>query len=173
MGKKAALSIAQIEQTIQTIRGHRVMLDSDLAKIYGVTVKRLNEQVKRNKDRFPGDFMFRLTNQEVTNLRSQFATLDKGRGKHRKYLPYAFTEHGTIMLANVLQSRVAVQASIQVVRAFVNLREMAIAHRDLLRKINAMEKKYDAQFKAVFDAIRRLMLPTGNENKPIGFQSKK
>ncbi len=144
------------------------MLDSDLAPIYGVTVKRLNEQVKRNQERFPPDFMFQLNQEEWEVLRSHFATLDSGRGRHRKYLPYAFTEHGTIMLANVLKSDIAVQASIQVVRAFLHLRELAITHKDLLQKINAMERKYDAQFKAVFDAIRQMMFPTKTTNK-IGF----
>lgn len=154
------------------IRGQRVLLDADLAKIYGVTVKRLNEQVKRNRNRFPSDFMFQLTKQEVIDLKSQNATSSSGWGG-RRTRPYAFTEHGAIMLANVLQSKVAVKASIHVVRAFVHLREMAVAHADLLRKITAMEKKYDSQFKVVFDAIRQLMLPTGQGGKPIGFQSGK
>lgn len=107
------------------------MLDKDLAAIYGVTVKRLNQQLRRNAERFPGDFAFQMTREEYDGLRLHFATLKKGRGKHRKYLPWAFTEPGAIMLANVLRSRRAVQASIQVVRAFVALREMARSHRDL------------------------------------------
>jgi len=173
MGKKAALTIIQIEQSIHTIRGHRVMLDQDLALIYGVTVKRLNEQVKRNKGRFPTDFMFQLNRKEWDDLRSQNATLKTGQGRHRKYLPNVFTEHGTIMLANVLRSDVAVQASIQVVRAFLRLREMVITHQDMLQKIQVMEKKYDVQFKAVFDAIRQLMLPPVKGNKSIGFRPKR
>lgn len=148
------------------------MLDSDLAAIYGVTVKRLNEQVKRNKDRFPVDFMFQLTNQEVANLKSQIATTRSSWGG-RRTLPFAFTKHGAIMLANVLNSKVAVQASIQVVRAFVRLKELAVAHRGLWEKINAMEKKYDAQFKAVFDAIRQMMFPDKKSGKMIGFKSEK
>jgi phage regulator Rha-like protein len=172
LSKTVSPSIAEIERIIRTIRGHRVMLDSDLALLYGVTVKRLNEQVKRNKDRFPADFMFLLTNQEVINLKSQFATSRSGWGGRRKP-PFAFTEHGTVMLANVLNSPVAVQASIQVVRAFLHLRELAITHRDLVQKINAMEKKYDTQFKTVFDAIRQMMFPEKKAAKIIGFQGKK
>lgn len=170
--KKTDLSVTEVERIIHTIRGRRVMLDFDLASVYGVTVKRLNEQVRRNKDRFPPDFMFQLTYQEVTALRSQFATLEiiGGRGRYRKYLPYAFTEHGAIMLANVLKSPQAIQASIQVVRVFVRLRELALTHRDLLLKINAMERKYDTQFKVVFEAIRRLMEPPPVKPRPrIGF----
>jgi hypothetical protein len=169
---KKSLSLIEIESTIHTLRGHRVMLDSDLAAIYGVSVKRLNEQVKRNKDRFPQDFMFRLTNQELINLKSQFATTRSSWGG-RRTLPNAFTEHGAIMLANVLNSPVAVQASIQVVRAFLHLRELVATHRDLLQKINAMEKKYDTQFKAVFDAIRQMMFPEKKSGKLIGFNSEK
>jgi hypothetical protein len=167
--RPVSLSVAQIEKTIHILRGHRVMLDSDLASLYGVTVKRLNEQVKRNKDRFPSDFIFQLTDQEVTNLRSQFAT-SRSMWGGRRTPPFAFTEHGAVMLANVLHSKVAVQASIQVVRAFLHLRELAITHRDLFEKINAMENKYDAQFKAVFDAIRQMMFPENKKSKMIGFQ---
>lgn len=172
MSKSVSLSLVEIERTIRSIRGHRVMLDSDLATLYGVTVKRLNEQVKRNKDRFPSDFMFQLTNQEFRILKSQFATSRIGWGG-RRIPPYAFTEHGAIMLANVLSSKVAVQASIQVVRAFLHLRELAVTHRDLLQKINAMERKYDTQFKAVFDAIRQMMFPDKKSMKLIGFKSEK
>lgn len=146
------------------------MLDQDLARLYGVTTKRLNEQVKRNKNRFPGDFSFQLRIQEFTDLRSQIATLKTGiHGQHRKYLPYVFTEHGAIMLANVLSSKTAVQASIQVVRAFVHLRELAISHADLARKINTMEKRYDSQFKGVFQALRQLMEPPKKTKLKIGF----
>lgn len=166
----AITTISEIERSIFIIRGQRVMLDADLAKIYDVRVKRLNEQVKRNCDRFPIDFMFQLSDDEWTSLRSQNATLnDGGRGTHRKYLPFVFTEHGAIMLANVLQSTTAVQASIQVIRAFIHLRELAITHADLARKINSMEKKYDYQFKAVFDAIRQLMTPPEKKKRLIGF----
>ena len=144
------------------------MLDEDLAEIYGVTTKRLNEQVRRNKGRFPEDFMFRLTKEEFANLRSQFAT---SRWGGRRYPPNAFTEHGAVMLASVLNSPIAIEASIQVVRAFVRLREMLASHKDLARKLAALERKYDQQFQVVFDAIRKLMKPPPDKPKPrIGFE---
>ena len=146
------------------------MLDSDLAKLYGVTTKRLNEQVKRNRARFPEDFMFRLTAKEADSLRSQFATLERGRGQHRKYLPFAFTEHGAIMAASVLNSPRAIEVSVYVVRAFVRLREILATHKELARKLEEMENKYDAQFRVVFDAIRKLMAPpTEPKRGRIGF----
>ena len=144
------------------------MLDSDLATLYGVSTRRLNEQVKRNRHRFPPDFMFRLSAAEVTSLISQIATSNKGRGGRHK-LPYAFTEHGAVMLASVLNSPVAVAASIQVVRAFVQLRGVLAAHKDLARRLDEMEGKYDAQFKVVFQAIRELMEPPAPPSKQIGF----
>ena len=171
-----------IEQLIFTLRGHRVLLDADLARLYGVSTKRLNEQVKRNRDRFPQDFMFELTKEEMAanvlkcslSLRSQFATLKKGRGQHRKYHSSAFTEHGAIMLANVLKSSVAVQTSIQVVRAFIRIRELAVAHKDLSLRLEDLEKKYDRHFKVVFDAIRQLTSPPPMMPKqPIGFRTAK
>lgn len=164
--------IENIEQKIYHIRGHRVMLDSDLAVIYAVPTRRLNEQVRRNIMRFPSDFMFRLTMHEVKSLRSQIATLKPGRGKHRKYLPYAFTEHGAVMLASVLNSTIAVSASIEVVRAFVRLRAVLAAHKQLARKLEQLEKKYDKEFKVVFEAIRHLMDPPNlPPHRPIGFQA--
>jgi hypothetical protein len=147
-----------IERRIFLIRGHKVMLDTDLAELYGVTTRRLNEQIRRNRDRFPEDFAFVLTPKEFANLKSHFATSSSGWGGRRK-LPYAFTEHGAVMAANVLSSPTAVRASIQVVRAFVRLREIIATHKDLARKLEEMEKKYDRQFKVVFDAIRQLMEP--------------
>jgi phage regulator Rha-like protein len=129
------------------------MLDSDLAAIYGVTTKRMNEQVKRNIERFPKDFMFQLSLEEVEILRSHIATSKGGRGG-RRYAPYVFTEHGAVMLANVLRSSTAVQASIQVVRAFVNLRGMLVSHKVLATRLDAIEKKYNKQFAVVFQAIR-------------------
>lgn len=163
------VSQESIEGKILLLRGKRVMLDSDLAGIYGVTTKRLNEQVKRNKERFPEDFMFQLTKEEFEALKSQFATLKKGRGQHRKFFPFVFTEHGAVMLASILNSPVAVNASIQVVRAFVQLREMLSEHTSLRRKIADMERKYDSQFKVVFDAIRQLLEPPRKPKKRIGF----
>jgi len=147
-----------------------MMLDSDLAELYGVETKRLNEQVRRNLNRFPPDFMFQLTAEEWESLRSQFATLK--RGEHRKYLPFAFTEHGALMLANVLNSERAAQTSVQVVRAFVRLRQMLAANAELARKLEAMENKYDRQFKVVFDAIRQLMSPPARPKREIGFHVK-
>lgn len=153
-------SAARLEDRIRIIRGRRVMLDVDLAAVYGVLPKRLNQQVKRNRARFPGDFLFQLTVEEaqaVLGSRSQHATLK--RGQNVKYAPYAFTEHGAVMLASVLNSPVAIEASIQVVRAFVRLRALASAHRDLAEKLDMLEAKYDEQFQVVFEAIRQLMAP--------------
>ena len=161
--------ISSIENRILQIRGQRVILDFDLAELYGVTTTRLNEQVKRNLKRFPLDFMFALSNQEFRILKSHFAT-SNGRGGRRK-IPLAFTEHGVIMAANVLHSEQAIEASVQVVRAFIKLREMLVAHKDLARKLNELEKKYDHQFAVVFDAIRQLMAPPSRPPKRIGFKT--
>lgn len=160
----------RIERSILFIRGHKVMLDSNLAVLYGVTTKRLNEQVNRNRDRFPDDFMFQLTKLEFANLKSQNATSSWGG---RRTLPFAFTEHGVVMMASVLNSSIAVHASLQVVRTFVRLREILSTHKDLARKLNALEKKYDSQFSLVFDAVRKLMTPPTLKRRPIGFKNKK
>lgn len=160
-----------IEQRIFTLRGHKVMLDSDLAAVYGVSAKRLNEQVKRNRRRFPSDFMFQLTAEEVTSLRSQIATSKPERGG-RRYRPYAFTEHGAVMLASVLNSPAAVAASLQVVRAFVKLRGILDVHRNLVRKIDALERKYDGQFEAVFETIRQMLVPLSPKRRRIGVGTK-
>ena len=161
----------RIEDSIYLFRNQRVMLDSDLAKLYGVTTKRLNEQVKRNKERFPDDFMFQLTREEAEFLRSHFATSNPGSGG-RRYAPYVFTEHGALMLANVLRSQVAIQASIQVVRAFVRLREILESHKDLAQKLQSLEKKYDGQFAVVFETLRKLMFSPVKKPRPIGFISR-
>lgn len=145
------------------------MLDTDLAALYGVTVKRLNQQITRNQDRFPEDFCFRLTPVEWSSLRFQNATLK--RGQHRKYLPYAFTEHGAIMAATVLNSPQAVQMSVAVVRAFVKLRRMALSVEALARKVAALESKYDSQFRDVFQAILQLMTPPDPPRRKIGFDA--
>lgn len=167
MTSKPALSP---DSMIVRVRGHAVILDSDLAALYGVTVKRLNEQVKRNQERFPEDFVFQLTDTEARSLRSQNATLK--RGAHRKYMPYVFTEHGAIMAANVLRSKQAVEMSVTVVRAFVRLRRMALSVEGLARKVAALEQKYDASFRVVFDAVRQLMNPPEPTNrKRIGFHN--
>lgn len=152
------LSPGFIERRIYLIRKQKVMLDSDLAELYGVTTKRLNEQVRRNLKRFPEDFMLQLNADEASLLRSQFATSNVGRGG-RRYLPYAFTEQGVAMLSTVLNSERAIQVNIAIMRTFVQLREMLATHKDLAQKLEALEKKYDRQFKVVFDAIRQLMGP--------------
>lgn len=163
---KALIPLERIERRILFIRGEKVIIDADLAELYNVTTKRLNEQVKRNADRFPPDFMFQLTVDEVESMRSQFATASR---RNIRYTPYAFTEHGALMAANVLNSPQAVEASVQVVRAFVKLRQLLVSNADLARKVEALEKKYDANFKVVFDAIKKLMLPPAKPLKKIGF----
>lgn len=159
----------RIEKRIFAFRGQRVMIDTDLAELYGVTTKRLNEQVRRNIKRFPSDFMFQLTRVEDESLRSQIATLKGGRGQHRKYLAYAFTEQGVAMLSSVLNSERAVQVNIEIMRTFVRLRQLLATNAQLARKLEALEKKYDAQFKVVFDAIRHLMTPPEPKKRNIGF----
>ena len=159
--------LERVERMIILVRGEKVMLDRDLAEIYGVETKVLNQAVKRNPSRFPADFMFQLTLGEWNSLRSQSVTLK--RGGHRKYLPYAFTEHGALMVANVLNSERAARTSVQVVRAFVKLRQLLASNTELARKLDAMEKKYDARFKVVFDAIRQLMSPSAKPKREIGF----
>ncbi|RJR21299.1 MAG: ORF6N domain-containing protein [Nitrospiraceae bacterium] len=165
------IPIERIEHSILLIRGEKVMLDADLAALYGVTTKRLNEQVKRNRDRFPEDFMFQLTGKEKAEV---VANCDHLKAlKFSPNLPYAFTEHGSIMLATVLNSPAAVQGSIQVVRAFVRLRQILASNAELALKLNALENKYDAQFKVVFDAIRQLMTTPGQHKRKIGFLREK
>lgn len=161
-----------IERKIFMIRGQRVMLDSDLAKIYGVTTARLNQQVNRNQERFPEDFMFQLMKEEYESLMLQFATSKKGRGGRRK-LPYVFTEHGAIMLASVLNTIIAVRASIQVVRVFVHLREILSTHKELAYKLNELERKiekHDEEIHNIFEAIRQLMIPPEKPKRQIGFR---
>jgi len=178
----------QVERRIYLIRGEKVMLDYDLAVLYGVPTKSLNLAVKRNTERFPNDFMFRLTQAEAKGLRFQSGTskslaaenksglrfqteTSKSRRGGRRYLPYAFTEQGVAMLSSVLRSKRAVQVNIAIMRTFVRLREMLLSNADLARKLNALEKKYDAQFKVVFDAIRDLMTPPEPQRRQIGFHS--
>ena len=176
---KSLIPIERIEQSILLIRGHKIMLDGDLATLYGVSTKVLNQAVKRHRDRFPEDFMFQLTKEEAktwwseiveTRLRSQSVTL-KRRGQHIKYRPYAFTEHGILMLSSVLNSERAIQVNIEIMRAFVRLRQMLSSNRELAKRLDELERKYDAQFKVVFDAIRELMRPSEPEppKKRIGF----
>lgn len=165
---KALIPVEMIERKILLIRGEKVLLDTDLAELYGVEVKQLKRQVRRNIDRFPADFMFQLLKEEYESLRRHFGTFK--RGEHSKYLPYAFTEQGVAMLSSVLRSKRAVQVNIAIMRAFVKLREMLATHKDLARKLEEMEKKYDAQFKVVFDAIRQLMAPPETKKRKIGFE---
>lgn len=155
------------QDAIVRLRGQAIILDADLAALYGVTVKRLNEQVRRNIKRFPEDFVFQLTLAEGQRSRSQFATLK--RGQNIKYLPYAFTEHGATMAANVLRSERAEEMSVAVVRAFVKLRRMALSVESLARKVATLEQRYDSSFRAVFEAIRDLMEPPQSPRKRIGF----
>jgi hypothetical protein len=169
---KQIVPLEIIEKRIFLFRGQKVMLDEHLAGLYGVSTKRLNEQVRRNLKRFPPDFMFQLNREEYNALRSHFATLIVGRGRHRKYLPYVFSEQGVAMLSSVLNSDKSIQVNIEIMRAFVRLREIIATHKDLARKLDEMEKKYDAQFKIVFDAIRQLMLPPEKLKRQIGFQVK-
>lgn len=151
------IPMERIEMKILVIRGQRVMIDADLAEVYGVSTKRLNEQVKRNLERFPEDFMFELTAKEKEEVVAFCDHL--GKLKFSPVLPRVFTEHGALMLANVLKSPRAVRTSIQVVRAFTRLRQLLLSHGALARKLASLEKKYDDQFKVVFEAIKRLLLP--------------
>ena len=178
------IPIERIEQKIFVIRGERVMIDSDLAAIYGVETKMFTRAVKRNIDRFPGDFMFQLTVEEYETLRRQIGTSNtetlklqdasskEGRGG-RRYLPYVFTEHGALMAANILNSSRAVEASVQVVRAFVRMRNLLASNAELAKKVEALESKYDSQFKSIFDAIKKLMTPPDKPKGGIGFIGKK
>lgn len=167
---KNLLPIENIERSIFYIRGQKVMIDADLARIYGVTTKRLREQVRRNKKKFPEDFLFNLTKEELLELAANCGEFENL--KYSRTLPYAFTEHGAIMLATILNSPAAVQASVQVVRAFVKLRELLSTHKELARKLEQLESKYDKQFKIVFDAIRELMAPPVKEKSRIGFRKR-
>jgi hypothetical protein len=163
--------IANVEGAIHLIRGQRVMLDSDLAAIYGVTTKRLNEQLRRNRSRFPGDFAFQLTTEEFTNLKSQIATSSFHGG--RRYRPWVFTEHGALMLASVLNSEIAVQASVRVVRAFVRLREMVAANAQLAVKLEELERRFDSHDDAIanlFATLKQLLEPPeAPKRREIGF----
>ena len=170
VNKKSLIPVDRIEKAILLIRRQKVMLDADLAELYGVETRVLVQAVKRNLERFPEDFMFQLSKEEVDFLRSQIVTLMKGRGQHSKYLSYAFTEQGVAMLSSVLRSQRAVQVNIEIMRAFIRLRQMLASHVELARKLDALEKKYDAQFKQVFEAIRRLMAPPEPKRRPIGFR---
>ena len=164
---EAIIPTEVIEKKIYLIRGQKVMLSTDIAELYGVQPKALVQAVKRNSDRFPQDFMFQLTNQEFINLKSQIVT--SSWGGIRRATPYAFTEQGVAMLSSVLNSKRAVQVNITIMRAFVKLREMIASNKELTKRLYELEKKYDSQFKVVFDAIRQLMTPPEPKKKKIGF----
>ena len=165
------IPIQRIEARIFLFRGEKVMLDSDLAELYGVETKVLNQAVQRNAGRFPSDFLFQLTREEFVNLKSQFVTSSRGHGGRRK-VPLVFTEQGVAMLSGLLNSPRAVAVNIEIMRTFVRLRQMIAGHADLARKLSSIEKKYDAQFKVVFDAIRELMTPpTAEEVREMGFHT--
>jgi hypothetical protein len=168
---KALIPVELIEKKILLIRGEKVMLDKDLAVLYEVKPIRLREQVKRNLNRFPEDFMFQLNDQEIDFMVSQNAIPSR---KHLGgYNPYVFTEQGVAMLATVLNSERAIHVNIEIMRAFVKLRQMLASNAELSRRLEALEKKYDAQFKVVFDAIRELMKPPEPKRRQIGFHREK
>jgi len=150
-----------VDSRIVVVRGHRVLLDADLARLYGVGVKALNQAVRRNLERFPADFMFQLSWEEAERSRSQIVTLIEAgeRGRNIKYRPYAFTEQGVAMLSSVLRSKRAAQVNVEIMRAFVRLRDLIGHNRNLASRLDDLESKYDRQFKVVFDAIRELMTP--------------
>jgi len=166
------IAVERIKNLIYTIRRQKVMLDSDLAELYGVKTSNLNKAVKRNLKRFPEDFMFQLTAEEYKDLRFQYGiskdTISRGG---RRYLPYVFTEQGVAMLSSVLNSERAVKVNIQIMRTFVRLRRMLLSNKELALRLDELEKKYDNQFKVVFEAIRQLMLPESKPKKRIGFQA--
>ena len=151
------MELQTIQSRIYEIRGQKVMLDFDLAALYETETKRLKEAVRRNIHRFPPDFMFEISREEYNALRTQIASLETGRGKHSKFNPFAFTEQGVAMLASVLSSPKAIEMNIQIVRAFVFLRQYALSHQDLTEKLKALESRYNTQFKDVYEAINYLL----------------
>ncbi len=168
----------EIVEKIYIIRGQKVMLDSDLAEMYNVTTGRLNEQVRRNIQRFPEDFMFQLTPEEYTSLRSQIAILKKGRGKHAKFLPLAFTEQGVAMLSSVLRSETAIQVNIQIIRVYTKMKQLLLDNKELWLKIEKIEQallKKDGEVQAIFKLLKNLLVEEKKPRQPIGFkvQSKK
>ena len=172
MSKSPSQLAIPVDSRILILRHQRVILDSDLAELYGVTVKGLNQQIKRNRERFPADFMFRLTGKEDQILRSQIVTSSKKHGG-RRYPPYAFTEHGAIMAATVLNSKQAIEMSVFVVRAFVRMREMLAKNRQLAAKVNELDRRletHDTTIQDIIEAIKELMLPEEPSKRKIGFQ---
>lgn len=172
---KSLILSETIQRKIFILRGHKVMLDRDLAELYGVKIKSLNLAVKRNRERFPDDFMFQISRQEFEYLRFQFETLNVGRGKHRKYRPYAFTEQGVAMLSSVLNSKRAIHVNIQIMRTFTRLREKISHHKELSRKLAQLERQVKGQgsdIASLFEAIRQLMESPDSQEKKIGFRAR-
>ncbi|MCX5673993.1 MAG: ORF6N domain-containing protein [Planctomycetota bacterium] len=165
--RQLAVLPERVERAIRLVRGQKVMLSADLARLYRVPVRALNQAVKRNTERFPADFMFQLSREEFGNLKSQFVT--SSWGGVRRAMPYAFTEQGVAMLSSVLKSPRAVQVTIEIMRAFVRLRQMLASHAGLARRLDELERKYDEQFREVFDAIRALMTLPEPKRRRIGF----
>ena len=163
------IPVENIRQKIFFIRGHKVMLDRDLAQLYGVETKHLKRQVRRNTDRFPEDLMFQLSKEEFEDWRCQFGTSNSSEKMGLRHRPYAFTDYGILMLSSVLKSRRAIEANIQIMRTFMKLRKMLASHGDLLKKIENMEKKYDEQFRVVFEAIRAIIVQQEKPKSRIGF----
>ena len=173
MNEDVVLPAEQVENIILLVRGQKVILDRDLAKLYGVTTGNLNKAVKRNIDRFPNDFMFQLTTEEYKSLRFRFGIFKKGQ--HSKYLPYAFTEQGVAMLSSVLKSKRSIEVNIAIMRTFVRLREMLATHKELSRKFAFLEQRiegHDEQIQAIFEAIRQLMAPPDKPKRKIGYTVK-
>ncbi len=180
MNKKLKIDESLVISKIYLLRGQKVMIDEDLAQMYGVQTRRLNEQVKRNLERFPGDFMFQLTEEEFENLKSQFATSSWGG---RRKLPYVFTEHGVLMLSSVINSTVAIQVNIQIMRVYTKLREMVLTQKDIVLKLEQLEKemlkqnnksnKQEAEIQIIFDALKQLLNLQTLPREPIGFKTKK
>jgi len=168
VSEQSLVPVERIEKAILLVRKQKVMLDADLAALYGVETRVLVQAVKRNVERFPEDFMFQLNREEFAVLRSQSVTSSDWGG--RRYPPYAFTEQGVAMLSSVLRSQQAIQVNIEIMRAFIRLRQILASHADLARKLDALEKKYDAQFKEIFEAIRQLMAPPEPKRRAIGFR---
>ena len=164
-----AVPMEVIKGKIHLIRGQKVLLDSDLAQLYGIETKNLNKAVKRNLNRFPADFMFQATSEEAAGLRFHIGTSNDARRGGRRYNPYVFTEQGVAMLSSVLNTERAVQVNIAIMRAFVQMRELAASSRAISKRLDVLEQRYDAQFKVVFDAIREMMAPPPKKARKIGF----
>lgn len=169
MIEKIAISDEIITSKIYIVRNHKVMLDKDLARLYDVETKRLKEQVRRNIDRFPPSFMFELTEEEYASLRSQFATLKRGR--HSKYLPFVFTEHGILMLSSVLNSELAIKMSVQIIETFIQLRKLANNYEEIMKKINQMESQNNEQFSEIYEVLQQLLeKPKEEPRTKIGYK---